>query len=108
MADIQFTISEEKIQAMLFGERGTEVLTEELFNQLLQAEMSEHLSVGRSGIGDERLAGAYPSLPDRMSSSHCYPHAPPFRSIPLDNQVAGLHLIKVHRSTRRTHVHVAS
>ena len=43
MADIQFTISEEKIQAMLFGERGLEVLTEALFNQLLQAEMTEHL-----------------------------------------------------------------
>ena len=43
MADLQFTISEEKIQAMLFGERGIEVLTEELFNQLLQAEMTEHL-----------------------------------------------------------------
>ena len=43
MADLQFTISEEKIQAMLFGERGLEVLTEALFNQLLQAEMTEHL-----------------------------------------------------------------
>jgi len=43
MADLQFTISEEKIQAMLFGERGMEVLTEALFNQLLQAEMTEHL-----------------------------------------------------------------
>ena len=43
MADLQFTISEEKIQAMLFGERGAEVLMEELFNQLLQAEMTEHL-----------------------------------------------------------------
>ena len=43
MADLQFTISEEKIQAMLFGERGMEVLTETLFNQLLQAEMTEHL-----------------------------------------------------------------
>ena len=28
---------------MLFGERGMEVLTETLFNQLLQAEMTEHL-----------------------------------------------------------------
>ena len=28
---------------MLFGERGVEVLMEELFNQLLQAEMTEHL-----------------------------------------------------------------
>ena len=43
MADLQFTISEEKIQAMLFGERGAEVLMEEMFNQLLQAEMTEHL-----------------------------------------------------------------
>ena len=38
MAHIQFTISEEKIQAMLLGERGMEVLTEALFNQLLQAD----------------------------------------------------------------------
>jgi transposase-like protein len=43
MSPNQFTISEEKIQAMLFGERGMEVLTEELFNQLLQAEMTQHL-----------------------------------------------------------------
>ena len=43
MADLQFTISEEKIQAMLFGERGAEVLMEEMFNQLLQAEMTDHL-----------------------------------------------------------------
>jgi len=43
MADLQFTIPAEKIQAMLFGERGMEVLTEELFNQLLQVEMTEHL-----------------------------------------------------------------
>ncbi len=43
MADIQFTISEEKIQAMLFGDRGIEVLMEEVMNQLLQAEMTEHL-----------------------------------------------------------------
>ena len=38
----QFTISEEKIQAMLFGERGLEVLTEALTGHLLQAEMTEH------------------------------------------------------------------
>jgi len=43
MADLQFTIPADKIQAMLFGERGAEVLMEELFNQLLQAEMTEHL-----------------------------------------------------------------
>ena len=43
MADIQFTISEEKIQEVLFGDRGVEVLMEELMNQLLQAEMTEHL-----------------------------------------------------------------
>ena len=43
MADIQFTISEEKIRAMLFGDRGIEVLMEEVMNQLLQAEMTAHL-----------------------------------------------------------------
>jgi len=43
MAELQFTIPTDKIQAMLFGERGTEVLMEELFNQLLQAEMTDHL-----------------------------------------------------------------
>lgn len=43
MADLQFTIPTDKIQAMLFGDRGVEVLMEELFNQLLQAEMTEHL-----------------------------------------------------------------
>ena len=43
MADIQFTISEDKIQEMLFGERGMEVLVQELLNQLLQAEMTAHL-----------------------------------------------------------------
>ena len=43
MADIQFTISAEKIQAMLFGDRGIEVLMEEVMNQLLQAEMTAHL-----------------------------------------------------------------
>ncbi len=54
MADIQFTISEEKIQAMLFGERGMEVLTEELFNQLLQAEMTAHLGAGPSEQTEQR------------------------------------------------------
>ena len=43
MSPTQFKISEEKIQAMLFGERAMEVLTEALFNQLLQVEMTEHL-----------------------------------------------------------------
>jgi len=42
MSPTQFTISEEKIQAILFGERGVEVLTEPLTGQLLQAEMTEH------------------------------------------------------------------
>ena len=46
MSPTQFTISEEKIQAMLFGERGMEVLTETLMGQLLQAEMTEHRKCG--------------------------------------------------------------
>ena len=43
MSPTQFTISEEKIQAMLWGERGMVVLTRELTGQLLKAEMTEHL-----------------------------------------------------------------
>ena len=54
MADIQFTIAEEKIQAMLFGEEGIELLTEEQFNQLLQAEMTEHIGAGPSEQTEER------------------------------------------------------
>ena len=42
-ADIQSTIAVEKIQEMLFGDRGVEVLVQELMNQLLQTEMAEHL-----------------------------------------------------------------
>ena len=54
MADIPFTISEGKIQAVLFGERDMEGLTEELFNQLLQAEMTAHLGAGPSEQTEQR------------------------------------------------------
>ena len=54
MADIQFTISDEKIQEMLFGDRGIEVLVEELMNQLLQAEMTEHLQAEPGEQTDQR------------------------------------------------------
>ena len=56
MADIQFTISEEKIQAMLFGDRGIEVLMEEVMNQLLQAEMTAHLRA-KPGEQTDRRTG---------------------------------------------------
>ena len=56
MADVQITLDEEKIQKVLFGDRGMAVLMESVLNQVLQSEMSDHLgaepeerTVGRRG-----------------------------------------------------------
>ena len=46
MADLQITLSEEKIQVVLFGDRGMVVLMESVLNQILQSEMSDHLDAG--------------------------------------------------------------
>ncbi len=43
MATIETTIDDEKIQQLLQGDRGIAVLLELIFNQILQAEMTEHL-----------------------------------------------------------------
>ena len=43
MADLQITLEEEKIQQVLFGDRGMAVLMESILNQVLQSEMSTHL-----------------------------------------------------------------
>ena len=40
MADLQITLSEEKIQDVLFGDRGMAVLMESVLNQVLQSEMT--------------------------------------------------------------------
>lgn len=43
MATFEISIDDEKIQEMLQGDRGMAVLLEPILNQILQAEMSEHL-----------------------------------------------------------------
>jgi transposase-like protein len=43
MATIQIEINDEKIQRLLRGDRGMTVLLELILNQILQAEMTEHL-----------------------------------------------------------------
>ncbi len=43
MATFEIEINGEKIQQLLQGDRGMEVLLEPILNQILQAEMTEHL-----------------------------------------------------------------
>ena len=43
MATFEITIDDEKIQELLRGDRGMAVLLEPILNQILQAEMTEHL-----------------------------------------------------------------
>ena len=43
MATIEITTDNEKIQELLRGDRGMAVLLEPILNQILQAEMTEHL-----------------------------------------------------------------
>ena len=53
MANLQITLDEEKIQDVLFGDRGMAVLMESVLNQVLQSEMSTHLGAEPG----ERTAG---------------------------------------------------
>ncbi len=43
MADLQIILDEEKIQEVLFGDRGMAVLMESVLNEVLQSEMTGHL-----------------------------------------------------------------
>ena len=43
MATFEITMDDEKIQDLLRGDRGLAALLEPLLNQMLQAEMTEHL-----------------------------------------------------------------
>lgn len=56
MATFEITIDDEKIQDLLQGDRGMAALLEPILNQLLQAEMSEHLRAGRADRSAARLA----------------------------------------------------
>ena len=54
MATFEITIDDEKIQEMLQGDRGMAVLLEPILNQILQAEMTEHLRAESSERTDDR------------------------------------------------------
>jgi len=54
MATLEMEIPDEKIQEMLHGDAGLEKLLEPLLNQLLQAEMTEHLKAEPGEETDDR------------------------------------------------------
>jgi len=54
MAILEMEISDEKIQEMLQGDRGVEVLLEPILNQILQAEMTDYLGAEPGERTDDR------------------------------------------------------
>ena len=54
MATFEITIDDEKIQELLRGDRGMAALLEPILNQILQAEMTDHLSAGPEERTDDR------------------------------------------------------
>ncbi len=54
MATIEIEIDDEKIQELLRGDRGMAVLLEPILNQILQAEMTEHLKAEPDEQTDDR------------------------------------------------------
>lgn len=54
MTDLNVTFSEEELEQILFGDRGIEVLMEKMLNNVLQAEMTEHLGADRYERSEDR------------------------------------------------------
>jgi len=54
MAIFEISIDDEKIQELLRGDRGMAVLLEPILNQILQAEMTEHLGASPEERTDDR------------------------------------------------------
>jgi transposase-like protein len=54
MATFEITISDKKIQQLLQGDRGMAALLEPILNQILQAEMAEHLGASPEERTDDR------------------------------------------------------
>ena len=54
MTQIQVSFDEETLRKVLLGDKGAEVLLEKVMNEILQAEMTEHLGAGRGEQTDER------------------------------------------------------
>ena len=54
MATFEITIDDEKIQELLHGDRGMAALLEPILNQILQAEMTDHLGASPEERTDDR------------------------------------------------------
>lgn len=54
MTDLNLTFSEEELERILFGDGGLEVLMEKMLNNVLQAEMTEHLGADRYERSEDR------------------------------------------------------
>ena len=57
MTQIEVSFDEETLREVLFGDRGAEVLLEEIMNEVLQAEMTEHLGAKPGGFSVLPLFG---------------------------------------------------
>ncbi len=72
MTQIQVSFDEETLRKVLFGDKGAEVLLEKVMNQILQAEMTEHLGAEPGEQTDDRRGyrnGSYKrSLTTRVGS----------------------------------------
>jgi putative transposase len=54
MTDLNVTFSEEELEQVLFGNAGVDLLMEKLLNEVLQAEMTEHIGADRYERSEER------------------------------------------------------
>lgn len=54
MTQIQVSFDEETLRKVLLGDKGAEVLLEKVMNEILQAEMTEHLGAGPREQTDDR------------------------------------------------------
>ena len=54
MTQIEVSFDEETLRKVLLGDKGAEVLLEKVMNEILQAEMTEHLGARRGEQTDER------------------------------------------------------
>jgi putative transposase len=54
MTDLNVSFSAEELEQILFGDAGVEVLMQKIFNEVLQAEMTEHLGADRYERNEDR------------------------------------------------------
>jgi len=54
MTDLNVTFSEEELEQVLFGNAGVDLLMEKLLNEVLQAEMTEHVGADRYERSEDR------------------------------------------------------